>query len=364
MLRSVQIAGFRGFQRFELHRLGQVNLLVGANNSGKTALLEAIEMLVANHPTHVVASMQRRGELLLPGETELDLRRLFHGFKLDEHARFELTGSDDARAQLRVAASIVELTPQQLQQLVHKVWGPLAENVSHTPRLALELAWSERPSLRFPLSPEGGLSLLDVQLRVGLGGSPRTVFVPTSSLSPYEIIAGAEAIQLKPEEQLVLDTLKLIEPRIQAFRTHGLRITGKNSNPGRAGIIVKLDGVDDPVPIGSFGEGVYRLLGLALALARARGGVLLVDEIDTGLHYTVMDKMWRMVKQTAEKLDVQVFATTHSRDCYQSLATIVDPNAEGPSRVTIQRIEVGSERSVAFSEQEIALAAERGLEVR
>ena len=122
---------------------------------------------------------------------------------------------------------------------------------------------------------------------------------------------------------------------------------------------VKLAG--QRVPIGSLGDGIWRLLGIALALVRARGGVLLVDEIDTGLHYSVLESMWRLVNETARRLDVQVFATTHSRDCYESLAAIAQPTGRD---VTIQRIERGKPLAVAFSEAEILEAARRGIEVR
>ena len=77
---------------------------------------------------------------------------------------------------------------------------------------------------------------------------------------------------------------------------------------------------------------------------------------------SVQPDMWRMVKQTAEQLDVQVFATTHSRDCIEALAKIVRPEVTEGSQVTIQRIE--GERAIAYSEREISLAAERGIEVR
>ena len=106
------------------------------------------------------------------------------------------------------------------------------------------------------------------------------------------------------------------------------------------------------------------MLGLALALAAAKGGVLLIDEIDTGLHYTVMEKMWQLVLETATRLDVQVFATSHSRDCYESLAAIAAPNASEDRRITIQRIDPAHERAVLFTEQDILNAAKRGIEVR
>ena len=108
---------------------------------------------------------------------------------------------------------------------------------------------------------------------------------------------------------------------------------------------------------------MWRMLGLALALAKAKGGVLLVDEIDTGLHYSVMENMWRMVSERAAALAVQVFATTHSRDCYESLAAILQPGSL-PSEVTIQRIDPSRGQAVRFSNDDIVAAAERGIEVR
>ena len=76
---------------------------------------------------------------------------------------------------------------------------------------------------------------------------------------------------------------------------------------GPGGVVLKLHGVPYRVPIGSAGDGMWRMLGLALALSNAKGGVLLVDEIDTGLHYSVMENMWRMISERAVVLDVQVF---------------------------------------------------------
>src|SRR6202034_3737992 len=91
---------------------------------------------------------------------------------------------------------------------------------------------------------------------------------------------------------------------------------------GRSSIFVKCTGIDERIPIGSMGDGIWCLLGIALHLVATRNGVLLIDEIDTGLHYSVMETMWKLVLKTAERLDIQVFATTHSRDCYEALAAI------------------------------------------
>ncbi len=65
---------------------------------------------------------------------------------------------------------------------------------------------------------------------------------------------------------------------------------GRNLSGERKGMLVKLAGLDIPVPIGSLGDGIWRLLGISLALVQAKDGILLIDEVDSGLHHSTMEK--------------------------------------------------------------------------
>ena len=114
------------------------------------------------------------------------------------------------------------------------------------------------------------------------------------------------------------------------------------------------------------GDGIWRMLGLALAVVHSQNSILLIDEIDTGLHHTVMDKMWRFLDECSKRFNVQIIATTHSRDCYQSLAAICREgiNDKSQSEITIQRIERNRSESVAYSEAMIIAAADNNVEVR
>jgi predicted ATPase len=104
------------------------------------------------------------------------------------------------------------------------------------------------------------------------------------------------------------------------------------------------------------------MLAMAIAITHCKGGILLVDEIDTGLHYTVMAEMWKLIYNAAKELDVQVFATTHSYDCVYSLAPLCGPsNGEGgEDAITVQRIEMGKSKAVPYNETEIKTAVKRG----
>lgn len=152
--------------------------------------------------------------------------------------------------------------------------------------------------------------------------------------------------------------MKIVEPNMErlAFTTRD------TSGPGAA--FVKFVGEDQRVPLGSLGDGTRRLLALAILLARATGGVLLVDEIDTGLHYTTLESMWRFVVETARRLDVQVFATTHSGDCVRALAWLQSDDPDLASEVSVHRVEKGVDAAVLYSAAEIETAARHHIDVR
>lgn len=221
-----------------------------------------------------------------------------------------------------------------------------------------------------PVTRSGGIpcEFLDPHQRHDLDPVRAVRMISTAGLSADDVVQLATQIALLPEEQYVLEAMQLVYPEIESYRPIATLVdapaldTWGRSN--RGGVIVKLRGRREPVPIGSLGDGVWRFLGLALSLATAAGGVLLVDEIDTGLHHTVLDKMWAMVATTAERLGVQVFATTHSRDCVESLASIARPGVGDGSQVTIQRIDPDKPEAIRYSEAEIIAAAEHGIEVR
>ncbi len=185
--------------------------------------------------------------------------------------------------------------------------------------------------------------------------SPLIRFISSSALSIEEVITLYNEIVLTDEENLVIEALQTIEPTIE-------RIAPIASS--RGGMVVKCSDQPERLPIGSMGDGLWRMLGLSLALAGTAGGTLFIDEIDTGLHYTVLERMWLLITKAAARLDVQVFATSHNRDCYEALANVVLHNCDVTGDVSIHRIEKGRSKSVPFTGEEMVIAAERGIEVR
>ena len=102
---------------------------------------------------------------------------------------------------------------------------------------------------------------------------------------------------------MVTDAIRIIEPAIERIASSGSdKLRSGVRVASRGGILVRLKGIKGRVPIGSMGDGICGMLGLVLAVVRAENGILLVDEIDTGLHHTVMQDMWRFLYSVTQEI--------------------------------------------------------------
>jgi AAA15 family ATPase/GTPase len=350
MLKSLTIANFRCFPSFEMGQLGRLNLIVGTNNSGKTSILESLQLLLSlpTNPALLGEIVIGRSEYTNEdGVIRLDIRHLFYNHNTDQSGAICILGKD------QVDKNKV-LTIFRQPTKISITYSDEAKNTSEYLNLGLSI------------HPDG-IIVVDPQTQKTWEQKygnllSNNQFLNSASLTAEKMIELFERIVITPEEDLVIGALQVIEPRIKRIATVS---SGKYRYEGKhSGFILQLANENQRIPIGSMGDGMWRMLGLALAIVNAKDGVLLVDEIDTGLHFTVMSDMWKMLWETAKRLNVQIFATTHSDDCWQSLADIA--NAENPSEdgITIHRIEKGKPHSIVFTERQIAIAAERNIEVR
>jgi len=334
-----------------MQQLGRLNLIVGTNNSGKTSILEALQLLffLPTNPAALGEIVIGRSEYTNEdGVTRLAIRHLFFNHKVEENMRITIIGKDQFD---KYIATYIVSEPTGLS-VIHQ---DQSENKS-------ELIFGAS----LPIYPDG-IVVIDSQAKTNWEQSysnllSKNQFVNSASLTAEKMIELFERIVITPEEDLVIEALQIIESRIKRIASVS---SGKyRYEGGRSGFIMQLADENQRIPIGNMGDGMWRMLGLALAIVNAKDGVLLVDEIDTGLHFTVMSDMWKMLWETAKRLNVQIFATTHSNDCWTSLADIA--NAENPSEdgITIHRIEKGKPNSIVFTERQIAIAAERHIEVR
>ena len=383
MLESLKIEGFRGFQNFEMANLGRINLLVGKNNSGKTSILEAIQFLYAQNNIDIfLETISYRGEFAwlenkLAGRTKVfEICHLFPGHEIIPSKEIIIIGSRESH-QESVTISVKSI-PIQLSLFSDKNDDLNNDNIfddEEWNKLLLSIRWSQsQKPIELELLANGTLardsirrmaSLSRISHKIGIDNKIELRFLTPFSLTSSDMTALFDNIVLSPLEDLIIESLKIIEPKIERIASIGSGKYSTANNLGvRGGFLIKIKNHDQPIPIGSLGDGFWRMLGLVLAMVNLENGILLVDEIDSGLHFTVMTDMWKVVWETAKKLNIQVFATTHSRDCWQSLAELITEEKITDNEITIQRIDKEKSQSVIFDPEEIVIAATSNLEVR
>lgn len=347
MFKSLEINGFRCFRELRVEPLTRVNLFVGQNNAGKTSLLDAVELVAIGGVEGLVRSSVRRGEWIQGRfdsgeefkEHVVDPSHLFFGHDLRVGKIFKIQAYGGPEGWIQCS---VENASAQ-------------ESVIRTLYLQSHVTTEQKAHQRLTISPLGGVL---PPPRRSPEPNPRVNFLAAESTEPARLGQLWDALVLTPEEDEVIKSLRVIAPDIErlAFLSES-RSTSTN-------VLLKLKGFEQRLPLGTLGGGLRHLLALVLNLLSARGGFLLVDEIDTGLHYSVMVDMWRLLIESSKRLGIQVFATSHSLDCVRALARLRRRYPETAAAVTLHRVEKDALTTVVYDADEIVVAAEGHIEVR
>jgi hypothetical protein len=360
ILKSLEIRRFRAFEHLQIERLGRVNLIVGKNNVGKTSLLEAIWLYAnrASTPTFIWEIMATRREVKQPFVNARDmlvaLKYLYYGRKnikpgLQPIQIGPINVSSDTLS-ISVDWSITETRDGTLHnRLLEAGEAYTADNLS--PRLTIQAAGE---TISYPINP----SLLPGILRLNSNEIP-CILAPSSGLSGQRLIELWDGIALTKLEVDVLAALKLIAPGLVDLNFVSTPLSGGERIP-----IVRIAEYDEPLPLYSLGDGMLRALGISLALVNAKDGILLIDEFENGLYYLVQPDIWKLIFRVTRRLNIQVFATTHSWDCIEAFqkAAQEDKQNEG----ILIRLESKQSKIIPtlFDERQLGIATREHIEVR
>ncbi|MGK7943639.1 MAG: ATP/GTP-binding protein [Microcystaceae cyanobacterium] len=377
MLTSLQIENFRGFRSFQLSNLGKINLLVGSNNSGKTSILEAIYFLDSpNNIKSLLDILDYRGEVSWLEDQDFQsehpikrmakdfhIKYLFNLDKIDNintnytDSKISIVGNNKTN-QRELSISINTLNSDDYFDLID-------QNSSYLGNTNLRLQWTKFEPLEIPLSLNQTLFPPHIRKLIRLSNSQiNTInFVKPIGLDIEKLVNIFNNISLTPKQKIVIEALQIIDPNIE-----GIAIDIKSTDSNRGGFKILWSGSEEPVPIGIMGDGIWQLLNITLAMVNSQNGIVLLDEIDSGLHFETMLKMWKLIWKIANDYNIQVFATTHNSDCWTSLADLINEENinmnDDKNQIIIHRIEQKKERATFFDMKEIVVAAESEIEVR
>ena len=332
VLPDFEIVNFRTFRRLRVERLATVNLIVGKNGVGKTTLLEALRFYGTGSPIALRECLVSHGEWAatgIAGEAMVDLRALFHG-RDAKPADVEIGPLRDQNSRLRIRLIDVERVEESdgsyhyeeaEEQVGTGAGGEIVEGVV--------VQYKNRRMLVPPEVSRRG------QVR---GKYVGPAFVPAGDVQEADLTYWWEKIALTRSQDRVLEFLSMLEPIVGVTTVDNPSVTGSRM------FKVRSRGHDSPVPLNSLGGGLVRIFQLAVALEysylagdhrpiffpgtddsaeREPHRLLLIDEIENGIHHTILSELWRAVFRLVRANDVQVFAATHSLDCLRGFARAV-----------------------------------------
>ncbi len=304
------VNNFRCFAGLHLKDLARVNLIAGKNNTGKTALLEAIHLHDNPANWQLPVDINRARGIREPSRALEDVCAwLFYrghipsGLSLESHDEKGVTRT--LTMYILDPASARERFPEAEKALASLIGPSLKGSLS---RLILKFEQTNEPErISIGVAGEivgGGHGGIWIDARI-----PRNipdVFLTSGGASAMQDVGFFGELEKTKRQQEILPALQIVEPCLQHLSL--VPLAGESVIHGDVGLPLL-------VPVPFMGEGVRRVLSLVLAIANAPGGVVLIDEIENGLHYSVQKKVWQVIAQAARQANVQVFATTHSWEC-------------------------------------------------
>jgi AAA15 family ATPase/GTPase len=315
MIQEIFIDNFKQLRELTLEQVAPITIIGGKNNTGKTTLLEALFMFYDRaHPEVILRHRHWRGVNLI----ELSPYRLwapiFHAYDMHKAVVISIK-ADNQHEKLVIKHN------SEFNRLIKTT--PLDERVLKTKTLQSSLTTE---SLDFNYFQEGepigdAHCIIDgEQLGIELNNvKPNqkniTYISSVTQINPNEDAIRFGQLDIEGRVQEMIEGLQVIEPRLKSL---------SSISHGNHSLIYGDLGTGKKMPLSFMGEGTAKLLSIMLAIATSRGGIVLIDELENGVHYSIHSKLWPLLITLSKQYDCQLFLTTHSYELIQSLKGAVE----------------------------------------
>lgn len=352
---GLQVENFRGFNKFEMSDFKDVNLIVGKNNSGKTSILEALFLSIGvSNPNLVLSIDSFRG--LIHDESE-DFRFVFHNLNYDQNIVIKTIFKEELRQRTLKISPIfnetVNIKLQDLHDSNHNSNIPsnsesisgigfnfTIDDLSNSPKSYKSSIKMGTDGVVFEKAKNYKEELLGVFQR------------PTTSA--LDLYSRLDKILIKKGQEKFINALRIIDPKIKT-----ISLGAKNM------IYFDID-IERLIPIQIMGDGIIHLLSLMTAIANTENGFVIIDEIENGFHYSVLDKLWETIYETSKFYNAQLFITTHSYECVKAFRNMYASQLIKEDNLRIYRIEKKNDqfKSIKYDHDQLSSSLDSNWEVR
>lgn len=313
-IKLIEINQFRGIQKLTVSDFSNINLIVGDNNSGKTTFLEAIQLLFAKSQLSSIKNVINQRTVLNSNSSfytsfikmfNIQQNKKFLEFDIYAHSNngpleFELKGRERTVSGEDAVQLSTLSTRQKTQYKRTSAFIPETAKV-FTGSIITQTG-------KKPVEKEIRCTSLD-NVVPGPIVKKEVHYISSFGHLRYDLLQN---IVDNPEyKKLAINILKQFDDSIE-----DICYTKADDGAFLESIITK-DGVIMPFSV--YGDGIKKILYILNKLFDATDSILLIDEIETGLHKKYYDTLFPVVFALANKLNVQLFIATHSIEAIDSI---------------------------------------------
>lgn len=347
MFEKIEIERFRGIKSGKIEGLKQLNLFFGKNNCGKSSILDSIFLItgLSNPILPLNINFLRDYRRFDRQDVILDF------YALDATMPIVLKAYNNELRELSI--SLMESSNAEVDLLAE------GNNIASTSApnsygLSLECkinGAAYESSILFNASKENQAPP-SIMSDPGYKENLKCRYM-NPKFDFYTSIDGLVNVIQNKEERFIIDALKLIEPRLVDF------VLSQNE------VLVDI-GIEKRIPINMMGDGARKILSLLTTIYECRNGIMLVDEISNGFHYSVMKDVWKCIMSAAKRNNVQIFATTHDKDSIIGLrdAVFASEDEESVACFKLQHLQDDSLQVYHYSLASVDYSINQEIEIR
>lgn len=308
MIERIVFENFRGIKKLDLVDLKPITLISGRNNVGKSSILEGTFLFLDHVAPESFMKINRFRGLVSPVDSSSLWETSFYQMDMQNSLRILVTYAG-AQALLEYERDDTFIPPVDMN-VSQEIMGQIISSAASTYTLKFKYQIGDYvEDGHFIVGPMGNVRNMTTSPSPNAGPAmPFTQFINAPIINGNSdgfIAEWIGKLELGGKKQYIIEIMKFIEPEINDLIT----IVAN----GSAQVFAKIG--TQMLPLRLAGDGLNKLLFIILSIVVNPHSIVLIDEIETGFHYSMYPQLWHTIAKTAYENACQIIATTHSYEC-------------------------------------------------